>query len=227
VELVPVASGVGLLLKYRFCDECGQKTETHGPCQGCGSDPAEVKEAENIPKPAEKRDLPYVGTPKLVVKPWDHLPNPLARFMSKKTMANWGFGYDLRWAYLIIGVACFFLFRLFFVLLFWQYDTLFDPFYLSSDLIHGVLVGSLVGMRGSGAGKGAKFGALVSFLLSMVLLFPVVILAFIGITFLVPEAFKVGGQAIVSLWLGLSGMSTIKGAIVGAFVGFYIDHARE
>ena len=222
IELVQAEGGIGFKPKHKICPSCGKKTAPDRFCVHCGASLEEIP--ENIPDKPPVPPKSYM--PKAKPRSWDHIPNPLAYFMDDHRMARWGFNYELRWTYLIIGVACFFLYRLFFVFLFSQYGTLLNPFNIISDVIHGVLVGGLVGMRGSGAGNGAKFGALVSFAITFVLLTPVVIFAILGITSLMPEFFKSGGKTIFISWFGLSALSSISGAIVGAFIGFYIDHAR-
>lgn len=232
IEVIPAKQGVGLVPRFRICEICHEQTEGQGPCEHCGANPEDIlpermeekfrEDAEHLPEPK----LPNRRNTK-IVKPWDHIPNPLASFMDEKTMMRLGFNYELRWSYLVIGVGCFFLFRLFFILLVYNFSALLSPTALASDIIHGTLVGALVGMRGSGVGNGAKFGAFISFIITFILLFPIVIFALVGVTALVPESFLIGGETIFSVWVGLSGASAISGAIVGAFIGFYIDHARQ
>lgn len=224
LELTRATSGVALLARRITCPACGASTAPEGPCVQCGAQAA----PDPGPVPPRQPDPPPLRTirPDQPILPSDHIANPLRHFMNEKTMIQWGFNYELRRAYLIIGVGCFFLFRLFFALLFWEYKALFHPFNIFSDLIHGVLVGGLVGMRGSGAGNGAKTGAVVGFTLSFLLLVPIVFFALIGLWVFVPAFAEVTGKALVGVLLGGAGASAIKSAIVGAFIGFYIDHAR-
>ena len=148
--------GASFIPRYRFCQNCQELTSYTGPCEHCGR----VPEAKPTPKSSEPALKMTALNP---VKPWDFIPNPLNKLFKEETLVWYGFQYDLRWSYLVIGVACFFMFRLFFALLLWGFGSLFHPFNLFSDLLHGLLVGGLVGMRGSGASSGAKVGALVSF----------------------------------------------------------------